>query len=266
MMQVMQNYNAENQTFSGSDSLAATWTSIFEEGKKLYIQKCLSCHGCSGNGQGPYARQVLTRPANLYERLINYPDPDAPFHFWRVSAGVPGTAMPPWGLSLDEDTIWKINTYEMSFINGALRTVSGDISDEEGDRFNAETGITPPIAGTREQYEMGKQLYELYCAQCHGTDGHGDGPASILTPGGYITPEPANFEESGSDFTNYGRYVWKVREGVETTNMPPWRYALSDDEIFRLIFYIQAFSTAEDYNAKWAILYTDDFARHLKEQ
>jgi cbb3-type cytochrome c oxidase subunit I/cbb3-type cytochrome c oxidase subunit II len=266
MMQVMQNYNAENQTFSGSDSLAATWTSVFEEGKKLYIQKCLSCHGCSGNGQGPYARQVLTRPANLHERLINYPDPDAPFHFWRVSAGVPGTAMPPWGLSLDEDTIWKINTYEMSFINGALRTVSGDISDEEGDRFNAETGITPPIAGTREQYEMGKQLYELYCAQCHGTDGHGDGPASILTPGGYITPEPANFEESGSDFTNYGRYVWKVREGVETTNMPPWRYALSDDEIFRLIFYIQGFSTAEDYNTKWAILYTDDFARHLKEQ
>jgi cytochrome c oxidase cbb3-type subunit I/II len=265
MTQVMQNYNSENQTFTGGDSLAAEWASLFDEGKILFIEKCLSCHGASGNGQGPYARQVVTRPANLHERLINYPEPQDTFHFWRVSAGVPGTGMPPWGLSLDEETIWKINTYEMGFANGALRTISGDISDEEGDRFNDETGITPPIAGTREQFEMGKQLYELYCAQCHGTDGHGDGPASILTPGGYITPEPANFEESGTDFTNYGRWVWKVQEGVETTNMPPWKYALSEDEIFRLIFYIQGFSLPDDYNTKWAMLYTDTFAINLKE-
>jgi cytochrome c oxidase cbb3-type subunit I/II len=264
MMQVKQNYDAENQTFSGNDSLAEEWATLFEEGKKLYIEKCLSCHGCSGNGQGPYARQVVTRPANLNERLKNYPDPDAPFHFWRVSKGVPGTAMPPWALSQDEDTIWKINTYEMSFTAGSLRTVSGDVSDAEGDKFNDATGITPPIAGTADQYEMGKELYELYCAQCHGTDGHGDGTASILSPGGYITPEPANFKESGADFTNYGRYVWKVEEGVETTNMPPWKYALSEDEIFRLIFYIQGFSTADDYNSKWAPMYTDNYAKNLK--
>jgi len=77
-------------------------------------------------------------------------------------------------------------------------------------------------------------------------------------------PLPANFEESGADFPNYGRWVWKVREGVETTNMPPWKLALSDDEIFKVIFYAQGFSTAEDYNSKWAPLYTDQFARNLK--
>jgi cytochrome c oxidase cbb3-type subunit I/II len=86
-----------------------------------------------------------------------------------------------------------------------------------------------------------------------------------LSPGGYINPEPANFEESGTDFPNYGRYVWKVKEGVETTNMPPWKYALSNEEIFNLIFYIQGFSTADDYNSKWAPLYTDIFAKTLKE-
>ncbi len=265
MTQVGPGYDAASQEFTGSDTLAAEWANLFEEGKMLYAQKCISCHGGSANGQGPYARQVVTRPANLHERLINYPEPSDSFQFWRVSAGVPGTAMPPWALSLDEATIWEINTYELSFANGALRTVSGDVSDAEGDKFNDETGITPPIAGTQEQFETGGQLYALYCAQCHGMTGQADGPASILTPGGYIQPEPANFEESGSDFPNYGRYVWKVQEGVETTNMPPWKYVLSDDEIFRLIFYIQGFSTAEDYNAKWAPLYTDEFAINLKE-
>jgi len=53
-------------------------------------------------------------------------------------------------------------------------------------------------------------------------------------------------------------------EGVETTNMPPWKYALKDDEIFSLIFYIQNFSEPEDYNTKWAPLYEDTFARNFK--
>ena len=266
MAQVVQNYDSDNQTFSGTDALATQWGDLFDEGKQLFTQKCLSCHGCSGDGQGPYARQVVTRPANLHERLINYPEPQDTFQFWRLNAGVPGTAMPPWGLSIDDQTLWKIATYELSFKNGALRSISGDVSDAEGDKYNDETGIKPPITGTKADYDMGQQLYNLYCAQCHGTDGHGDGQASILTSGGYITPQPANFEESGNDFTNYGRWFWKVTEGVETTNMPPWKYALSDDEIYRLIYYIQGFSSADNYNSKWALLYSDSFAKSLKGQ
>lgn len=265
LTQVMAAYDPVAQEFTGTEQSGTEWAALFEEGKKLYTQKCLSCHGCSGNGQGPYARQVVTRPANLHERLINYPDPDEPFHFWRVSGGVAGTAMPPWGLALADNTIWTLANYEKSFSLGAVRTVAGEISDDEGDKFDQETGILPTIAGTQQEYAAGKALYELYCAQCHGIEGHGDGPASILTAGGYIQPEPANFEESGADFTNYGRWVWKAEEGVETTNMPPWKYALTRDEITELIFYLQGFSLPEDYNAKWAPLYTDQFARTLKQ-
>jgi len=261
MMQVSASYNATDQTYTGDTQAGDKWATLFDEGKALFTEKCLSCHGCSGNGQGPYARQTVARPANLHERIINFPGDN--FHFWRVSTGVPGTAMPPWALSLDEETIWKIATYEMSFAQGSVRTVDGGISDDEGDAYNDQTHILPPIAGTQEEYDKGKQIYDLYCTQCHGTVGQADGPASINTPGGYIEPEPANFTESGADFPNYGRYVWKVREGVETTNMPPWKLALSDDEIFRVIFYIQGFSTPDDYNTKWAPLYTDSFAQNL---
>jgi cytochrome c oxidase cbb3-type subunit I/II len=182
-----------------------------------------------------------------------------------VSEGVSGTAMPPWGWSLSDDTIFKINTFEMSFVNGSLRTVSGDVSDQEGDAFDEQTHIKPAIAGTQQDFITGQNIYNMYCVVCHGQDGKGNGPASIRSDGGYITPVPANFTESGSDFTKYGRYVWKVQKGVETTNMPPWSMALNDEEIFDAIFYIQGFSNAEDYNSKWAPLYTDEFARNLKE-
>ncbi len=266
MSQVNLSYNANTQEFTGTDAQAQEWAALYEEGKSLFTQKCLPCHSCSGNGQGTYARQTLAHPANLNERISNFPDPADAYHFWRVSEGVSGTAMPPWGWSLSDDTIFKINTFEMSFVNGSLRTVSGDVSDQEGDAFDEQTHIKPAIAGTQQDFITGQSIYNMYCVVCHGQDGKGNGPASIRSDGGYITPVPANFTESGSDFTKYGRYVWKVQKGVETTNMPPWSMALNEEEIFDAIFYIQGFSKAEDYNSKWAPLYTDEFARNLKEQ
>ncbi len=264
MEQVINSYDFNADNYTGPDQTGGEWAGIFDEGKALFTQKCLPCHSCAGNGQGPYARQTVARPANLHERIANYPQPSDPYHNWRVHEGVPGTAMPPWGWSLDDETIWKINTYEMSFVNGAVRTVSGDVSDAEGDQFDNRTHIKPAITGSQQDYTRGSQLFTLYCAVCHGDNGKGDGPASIMSPEGYIAPVPANFTESGSDFTNYGRWVWKVKEGVETTNMPPWKMALSDLEVYQLIFYIQTFSIAGDYNSKWAPLYTDNFARNFK--
>ena len=172
--------------------------------------------------------------------------------------------MPSWKLSINETERWKINLYEMSFAVGSIRTVSGDVSDAEAINFSNQTHITPLIAGTQDQFEMGQNLFNLYCSQCHGEGGQGDGVASILSPGGYIDPEPANFTESGGDFQYYGQYVWKVKEGVETTNMPPWKHALSDEEMYKTIFYIQNFSTADDYNAKWGPLYESEYARNMR--
>ena len=270
LQQVAASYDAENQAYTGPADAGDQYATVFEDGKTLFTQKCLPCHGCSGNGQGPYARQTLAHPANLNQRISEFPqpNPDA-FHHWRVHEGVPGTAMPPWGWNTSEDDIFKIMTYEMSFIfpKGSIRAVDGQISDDEGDQFNDQYHPMPTIAGTEEDYNKGKALFTLYCVQCHGDDGHGDGPASISSPDGrgYIQPEPANFEESGSDFPvgDYGRWVWKVTEGVETTNMPPWKNALTAREIELVIFYEQTFSDPADYNEKWAPMYSDPFAQNL---
>ena len=172
--------------------------------------------------------------------------------------------MPAWGLTLNDTQIQMIAVYEMSFVFGSARTIDGAISDMEGDAFAQSTLNSPPIAGTQQEFQKGSDLFTLYCAQCHGTDGQGDGPASGEVSGGYIVPVPANFTESGSDFEMYGRYVWKVKEGVETTNMPPWKNALTNDEIYQVVFFIQSFATPQDYNAKWGPQYSDPFAKNLK--
>jgi cytochrome c oxidase cbb3-type subunit I/II len=263
MMIVLEGYDSVDDVYNGSSLAGTQWTEIFDIGKANFTQRCLACHGCSGNSQGPYARHVVTQPANLHERLSSFPGDS--YDIWRVSEGVPGTAMPAWHLSLNDTEIQRIAIYIMSFVFGSARTFPGEDSDAEGDNFAQTVLNTPPINGTIEDFDTGKSIFTLYCAQCHGDDGQGDGPASINTPGGYISPAPANFTESGSDFQFYGRYVWKATEGVETTNMPPWKWALTDEEIYRAIFYVQSFATPDDYNTKWGPQYSDPFARNLKK-
>ncbi len=263
LAEVIPGYDPVQQVYSGDPAAGKAWGDIFDMGKQLFLEKCSSCHGCSGNGQGAYARQVVTRPANIHERVINYPVNQDAFHYWRIHEGVPGTGMPAWGISTSDTDIWLISSYEESFKAGAVRTISGDVSDAEGDNFDATQHPTPQIAGTQADYLKGQSFFNLYCAQCHGDLGHGDGPASIAAAGGYINPQPANFEESNHDFQNYGRWLWKISEGVETTNMPPWKYAFTSTDMAQLVFYVQTFAAPADYT-KWAPLYTDSFAQNFK--
>jgi cytochrome c oxidase cbb3-type subunit I/II len=262
---VSQGYNPDTEEFTGPEADAQQWNQIFEEGKAVFAQKCIPCHGGSGNGQGSYARETVARPANIHERVINYPVPQDEFHFWRVSEGVPGTMMPPWGWSLDETTRWKVITYEESFAYGAVRTTSGDTSDAEAKQFASEFGDAARIPGSELDFTTGQALYNVFCAQCHGVNGDGNGPASSTVPEGYINPQPADFNETGGDFQRIGQYVWKATQGVETTNMPTWKEALTETEIYRLVYYVQSFSTADDYNTKWAPLYKDPFAQTVKK-
>ena len=44
----------------------ADWTaSGLQEGKELYVDRCLTCHGCSGNGLGSYAGTLAVTPTDF---------------------------------------------------------------------------------------------------------------------------------------------------------------------------------------------------------
>ena len=75
----------------------------FNKGREIYAKRCLTCHGCSGSGDGPYAMLNNARPANL--RDTEYKNQPVNFFFWRISEGVPGTVMPMWKQSMSEDEI-----------------------------------------------------------------------------------------------------------------------------------------------------------------
>ena len=95
-------------------------TGIFEEhveeGKQVYYQNCLACHGDGLDGQGHYAAAFNPAPAN-FEDVGTIAQLTESFVFWRIAKGGPGlpnegapwnSAMPAWEDFLTADEIWSV--------------------------------------------------------------------------------------------------------------------------------------------------------------
>jgi mono/diheme cytochrome c family protein len=126
-----------------------------ERGPGLYRDRCASCHGPAGHGDGPGAAGLHPRPANLAEHQYTLDALGAVL--WN---GVAGTAMPAWRDLAPDD---------LAALAAAVRSLS------------AAQPEVPPL-------DSGRRVYAAHCAQCHGDRGAGDGSAA-----GQFPIAPTNF-------------------------------------------------------------------------
>jgi len=79
------------------------------EGEILYQANCSSCHGFTGEGDGPVAAGLDPKSKNLAENQPNLSDS---YLFWRISEGglmEPfNSLMPGWKGLLSDERIWQV--------------------------------------------------------------------------------------------------------------------------------------------------------------
>ena len=89
-----------------------------QAGQELFQAQCVSCHGETGQGDGPAAASLDPHPQNLAE---NVPGLSDGYLFWRISEGgaIPEfqSAMPSFKNVFTEDQIWQVISY--------IRTLGG---------------------------------------------------------------------------------------------------------------------------------------------
>jgi mono/diheme cytochrome c family protein len=94
-----------------------------ENGRRIYYQNCVFCHGDNLAGNGMYVHGLDPIPTNFADgdTIANLRET---FLFWRVAKGGPGlpeeggpwdTAMPAWEKFLKEDELWDVVAFLYDF-------------------------------------------------------------------------------------------------------------------------------------------------------
>ncbi len=90
-----------------ANPVPATETSL-TQGKALYGQYCLSCHGATGRGDGPQAARLDPNSLDLTAHVPLHSDGE--LHRF-ITKGIPGTAMYPWKGAPGTDEVWHVVNY-----------------------------------------------------------------------------------------------------------------------------------------------------------
>jgi mono/diheme cytochrome c family protein len=94
-----------------------------ENGRRVYYQNCVFCHGDNMGGNGMFAHGLNPIPTNFADgdTIANLRET---FLFWRAAKGGPGlpeeggpwdSAMPAWEKFLKEDEIWDVVAFIYDF-------------------------------------------------------------------------------------------------------------------------------------------------------
>ncbi len=216
-------------------------------GRQLYLAHCAVCHGEGGDGQGPGAERLQTKPRDFTMGLFKFrstPSEALPLDrdlYRTLSQGVHGTSMIPQ-THLSEDDRWAVIQYLKGF---SARFVTENPAEP--------VRLPPPPADLRARQEQGRQLYaDAGCVQCHGTEGRGNGPsAQDLHDAWGHSIRPTDLIQrplkGGSSPADLYR---TLSTGMNGTPMPSYHDVLSEEELWALVAYVDSLATPEGRAAR----------------
>lgn len=205
-------------------------------GKSIYSDRCATCHGSEGKGDGIAAPFLTPKPRNFVTGKFKYrttesgsiPTDDDLER--TIREGLHATAMPYWKDFISGDSLHAVVGYIKSF--------SPRFSQEQPKSVK----MSAPAAYSATSIEAGKKVYaKLECSSCHGTDGTGkdaiagdfkdDWGNELATPN---LTEPWTFRGGATPLDIYLR----VRTGLDGAPMPSYIGSASEAELWNLANYV----------------------------
>ena len=218
-----------------------------EQGKFMFNISCAPCHGTDGKGEGPIAANLRMQPRDFTRGIYlnrstasgELPTDYDIYH--TITTGLHDTPMPSFAQMKPENR-WAIVQY--------LKTFSPRFSDSTEyplDVLNVGNEILP----SPQSLARGRAIYlQMQCANCHGINGEGNGPASrTLTddfrnrifPTDLTNPSDYKFARSVLD-------VFRIfSTGLNGTPMPSYGQSLSDTDRWHLANYVWALQNTDQY-------------------
>lgn len=219
-----------------------------EEGRVVYFDRCVYCHGEEGDGNGPVADFLDPRPRDftvgMFKLRTTYSGelPTDSDLFRVISRGISGTAMPQWELTLSEEERWKVLYF--------IKTFTPEFEEEEYDPEKQVVSAGAPVPLSKESVAKGREVFEkARCFECHGRNGRGDGQKSDTLEDGWGFKVRVRNLTRGWNIkggTEPRDIYYRFSTGVNGTPMPSFQKTLTEEERWHLANYISTVASARE--------------------
>ena len=250
----------EDKIFAGGVYVTAKQ---LNDGKSLYTEYCMPCHGVKGDGNGVASKGLSVPPRNFklgqykFGKVVSGELPHDEDFYQILKKGLNGTAMLPWDLSKDQafNVVQYIKTFAPEKWEGGEKKL-GDVilvgKDPYGDAHKDSA-----IARGKEVYHIVAQCWTCHRAYAsHSelnamsekinkepmTDFDPDMYHVKLQPSDYdvsIMPPEFTYDQVRSATTVEELYV-RLNAGVAGSAMASWKGVLQDDEIWAVSHYVKS--------------------------
>ena len=95
-----------------------------DRGAVVYTERCAACHGATGRGDGPKAKQLEGPPPANLAAAATMGGTTLLEIFRRISIGVPGTAMPEFAADIPVEDRWAVAAYVAAMQYGGSATAA----------------------------------------------------------------------------------------------------------------------------------------------
>lgn len=224
-----------------------------ELGKKVYFKRCVWCHGVEGEGDGPSADRLFTRPRNFIQGTFKIRVTDSgelPLDedlIKTVKNGLPGSAMPAWRNVLDREEIEAVVQFVKTLVQ--FRDFDDDFEELAVQDFGTMPwDVKKPyyIGIPQEDIDAGKEIFQKNkCWECHGGEGRGDGNPTMKDDWGFPIvaadwQQCWNFRGSRRDWYNPFNVVRTISTGLNGTPMPNFKDQISVEDRWKLAAFVNS--------------------------
>jgi cytochrome c oxidase cbb3-type subunit I/II len=211
-------------------------------GETIYRENCAACHGEEGDGKGPQAKRLKTKPRDFTRAVYKFrstPSGSLPSDgdlFRTINSGIRGTSMLAQ-LQLSEKETRSVIEYIKAFSPRF-----------ETEKTASPIDIPPKPLFTSDLISFGKSEYEeAGCAACHGETGIGNGPSAkdLKDEWGYpISPTNLTVRPFKSGLNPEDLYR-TLSTGLNGTPMPSYANVFSPKERWALVSYLLSIAVKE---------------------
>jgi mono/diheme cytochrome c family protein len=233
------------------------------DGKSIYSEYCMSCHGVNGDGNGYSGKGLAVPPRNFklgiykFGKVVTGELPHDQHFYDILKKGLHGTAMLPWDMT--EQQMFNVMQYIKTFApekwEGADKKL-GDVIVVGKDPYGE--------AHKESAIQRGKEVYHVVaqCWTCHRayvpnsefsqiSQKINGAPVTDFDPDMYrikIQPSEHGYSSMPPEFTHDSvrsavtpeDLYLRLNAGVGGTAMASWKGVLQDDEIWAVAYYVRS--------------------------